>query len=363
MRAAILAEIGSPLQVVDITIDTPAANEVLVCAAAAGICHSDLQFIAGRKHMPTPYVAGHESSGIVAAVGSQVQYVQPGDRVVTYLNAFCGQCRYCLTGRPFLCREPSTRRPAEAEPRLRHGGQPIEQFFNVSAFAEQLLVHESQVAKIPAELPLDRAALLGCAALTGLGAVFHTAQVRPGDTVAVFGCGGVGLNIVQGARLAGAGQVIAIDPVPAKRALAIKLGATAAFEPGPDTVGTLIEITRGGLDHAFDAIGMKSVSEQCMAAIARGGATIVVGMMADAERLEITPLDMVIGKRVLGCSMGSNRARLDIPAYAELYLAGRLNLDDLISERVGLERIGDAVTALSANATTRNLVIFDQAES
>lgn len=357
MRAAVLNAIGSPYEVADIDIDKPADDEVLVRTTAAGLCHSDLQFVTGRKSMPTPFVAGHESAGVIEAVGSRVTYVKPGDRVVTYLNAFCGQCRFCLRGQPFLCRAGSTTRPPDAAPRLSRRGERIDQFFNVSSFAEQLLVHQSQVAKVPEAISLDKAALLGCAALTGIGAVFHTAQVRPGDNVAVFGCGGVGLNIVQGARLAGAQMIIAIDPVPEKRDLAMRLGATHSFAPKDDLPAELVDLSGGGLEHAFDAIGMSAVGEQCLASVARGGAATIVGMMADDDHLRIGPLDMVIGKRVLGCSMGSNRARLDIPLYAEMYVQGRLNLD-LVSGHVPLVGINDAIDALKSGRVLRTVVSF-----
>lgn len=358
MKAAVLEAIPSEYTITDVEIDRPQPNEVLVQTVAAGVCHSDLQFVEGRQHIAVPFVAGHESAGIVEAVGSQVTYVKPGDRVVTYLNSFCGRCKYCLSGRPFACRDSSMQRPAGAPARLRWRGEPIEQFFSVSSFAERLLVHESQVTKVPNEMPLDRAALLGCAAITGLGAVFHTAGARPGDTVVVFGCGGVGLNVVQGAAIAGAERIIAVDPVPAKRELARVLGATDTLGADASVVDEILSLTEGGADHAFDAIGLKTVAEQCVKVVARGGAATIVGMMPEEERLELNYLDLVLGKRVLGCSMGSNRARIDIPFYASLYLQGRLKLDELISRRVQLDDIQSAFNDLRTGAVTRSLIVF-----
>jgi S-(hydroxymethyl)glutathione dehydrogenase/alcohol dehydrogenase len=358
MKAAVLTKIPGDYEIVDIDIDEPGPQEVLIRTAAAGLCHSDVQFIEGRQTMQTPFVPGHESSGVVEAVGSAVTYVRPGDHVVTYLNSFCGSCKYCLSGRPFACRETSTSRQMDQPSRLKWNGNGIDQFFDVSSFAEQLLVHESQVAKVPTELPLDKAALLGCATITGFGSVIHTAQVRPGDDVVVFGCGGIGLNIIQGARIAGARQIIAVDPHPSRTDLALLMGATASVEAGESAVDEIIHLTNGGADYAFDAIGLKSVAEQAVACVSRGSAAVIVGMMPETDRLEVSALDMVIGKRILGSSMGSNRARLDIPFYADLYLQGRLNLDDLVSHHLTLDQINVAVSGMQSAEGLRHVITF-----
>jgi S-(hydroxymethyl)glutathione dehydrogenase/alcohol dehydrogenase len=227
MKAAVLRSAPGPLAIEDIDIAAPEPREVLVRTAAAGVCHSDLHFVDGSYPARLPSVLGHESAGVVEAVGSDVTHVRPGDHVITCLSVFCGNCSYCLSGRPALCQGKRGLMRARTEPpRLSAGGETVWQFLDMSSFAEQMLVHENGVVKIPEAMPLEQAALLGCAVTTGLGAVFRTAAVEPGATVAVIGCGGVGLNCIQGARLAGAGRVIAVDRLPSKLELAQRFGAT-----------------------------------------------------------------------------------------------------------------------------------------
>ena len=225
MKAAVLHEQKKPLEIEDVQISEPGPREVLIRTAAAGVCHSDLHFQTGAYTYPMPTVLGHESAGVVEEVGSEVSYVSPGDHVITCLSAFCGHCRYCTTGRPALCDGAETRRAPGAPPRLSKGGEPVHQFLNLSSFAEQMLVHEHAIVKIREDMPLDRACLIGCGVTTGLGAVMNTAKVEPGSTVVVIGCGGVGLAAVQGAAIAGAGRIIAVDMTPAKLELAQKVGA------------------------------------------------------------------------------------------------------------------------------------------
>ncbi|MEM1231098.1 MAG: alcohol dehydrogenase catalytic domain-containing protein [Pseudomonadota bacterium] len=226
MKAAVLREVNQPLSIEDIQHGDPAPREVLVRTVAAGVCHSDLHFQNGSYPYPMPAVLGHESAGVVEAVGSDVTYVKPGDHVITCLSAFCGHCEYCLTGSMSLCQEPELQRPADKPPRLAQGGEPIAQFLNLSSFAEYMLVHEHAIAKVRPDMPLDRAALIGCGVTTGIGAVIHTAKVEPGATVAVLGCGGIGLSAINGAAIAGAARIIAVDMVPSKLELARKFGAT-----------------------------------------------------------------------------------------------------------------------------------------
>ena len=225
MKAAVFREVGKPLEIEEVEIGKPAPREVLIRTAAAGVCHSDLHFVEGKYPWPAPAVLGHESAGIVEAVGSDVRYVAPGDPVITCLSAFCGHCRYCLEGRMSLCQSPELQRESGEPPRLSQKGQLVHQFLNLSSYAEQMLVHEHALVKIREDMPLDRAALIGCGVTTGVGAVIHTAGVEPGSSVAVIGCGGVGLSCVNGAAIAGAGRVIAIDVVPSKLELARKFGA------------------------------------------------------------------------------------------------------------------------------------------
>ena len=212
MKAAVLREVGKPLQIEDVQIGKPGPHEVLIRTAAAGVCHSDLHFVEGSYPHPLPAVLGHESAGVVEAVGSEVRTVKPGDHVITCLSAFCGHCNHCLTGHMSLCVSPDTKRGPDDEPRITQGGSPIPQFLNLSSFAEQMLIHEHACTAIRKDMPFDVAALIGCSVTTGVGAVIHTSNVRPGETVAVIGCGGVGLAAVNGAAIAGAGRISRSTP-------------------------------------------------------------------------------------------------------------------------------------------------------
>ncbi|MBS0334350.1 MAG: alcohol dehydrogenase catalytic domain-containing protein, partial [Proteobacteria bacterium] len=226
MKAAVLREVGKPLQIEQVQISKPGPHEVLIRTAAAGLCHSDLHFMQGSYPHPLPAVLGHESAGIVEQVGSEVRTVKPGDHVITCLSAFCGHCEFCLGGHMSLCVSPETKRAKDAEPRLSQDGAPLPQFLNLSSFAEYMLIHEHACTAIRKDMPLDRAALIGCSVTTGVGAAIHTSNVRPGETVAVIGCGGVGLSAINGAAIAGAGRIIAIDMVASKGNLAMEFGAT-----------------------------------------------------------------------------------------------------------------------------------------
>ena len=362
MQAAVLAKAPGAVEVVDdVEPDKPGPREVLIDTAAAGVCHSDLHYAEGKFKTRLPTVIGHEAAGVVAAVGEDVTYVQPGDHVVTCLSVFCGTCRYCLSGRPALCSKRDTRRGRGDRPRLSRHGEAVHQFLDVSAFAQQLLVHENAISKVTADIPLDRAALLGCAVTTGLGAVFHSAKVTPGSTVAVIGCGGVGLNTVQGARLAGAGRVIAVDRVPTKLELATTFGATDVVNAADgDPVEQVRELTGGGVDFSFEAIGLKPTTEQAFAMLAMGGVATVIGMIPLGVNVELPGIEfMYAEKRIQGSQMGSNRFRIDAPRYADLYLQGRLKLDELVSARIGLSGINDAFAQRGSGEAARSVVVFD----
>src|ERR1700755_727072 len=256
MKAAVLHEVNKPLVIEDVSLPNPGPREVLIRTSVAGLCHSDLHFMEGKYPHPLPAVLGHESAGIVEAVGSEVRTVKPGDHVITCLSAYCGHCNHCLTGRMSLCVSPETKRGKDDEPRLTSAKGPMVQYLNLSSFAEQMLIHEHACVAIRKDMPLDRAALIGCGVMTGVGAVMHTSNVRPGDTVAVVGCGGVGLAAINGAAIAGAGRIIAIDMAPGKENLAKSMGATDFVLGGDDVVKTVIEMTRGGVQHSFEAIGL-----------------------------------------------------------------------------------------------------------
>ncbi len=360
MRAALLREIPGDLSIEDVDIDTPGPHEVLIRTAAAGLCHSDLHFIEGKYPYMLPTVLGHESSGIVEAVGDQVTYVKPGDHVITFLSVFCGECDYCLGGRPTLCQSSRNPRGADEPPRLSQNGSPVFQFINLSSFAEQMLVHEHAVVKIDPEFPLDRAAILGCGVTTGLGAAINTAKVRPGDAVAVIGLGGVGVSAVQGAALAGASRVIAIDRVPAKLELASKLGATDVVDASNnDAVEQVLALTGTGVHHAIEAIGLKATAEQAFKMIRPGGTATVIGMIPFGTTIEINGFELLVERKLQGCVMGSSNFRYDIPNYIEMYKQGRLKLDELVSAHIKLDEVNDAFKRLAGAEVMRSVIIFD----
>jgi S-(hydroxymethyl)glutathione dehydrogenase/alcohol dehydrogenase len=359
MRAAILESAPGELVVDEVQVGRIGPREVLVRTVAAGLCHSDLHFIQGLYPYPLPAVLGHESAGVVEAVGEQVTDLAVGDHVVSCVSAFCGACRYCLTGRPFLCDKVGLTRPPGAPPRLSRDGKALTAFFDLASFAEQLLVHEHLLVKIRTEMPLDKAALIGCGVTTGVGAVLNTAAVRPGETVAVLGCGGIGLNAIQAAALVGAGRVIAVDRLPVKLAMAQTFGATDVVDASAiDPVLAVQELTGGGVDHAFEAIGLKVTAEQAFAMLGKGGTATVIGMVPFGQRIEVDANQLIGGKRLQGSNMGSNRFRVDMPQYVDWYLDGRLKLDELVSATMPLEDVNQGFAALASGEVARQLILF-----
>jgi S-(hydroxymethyl)glutathione dehydrogenase/alcohol dehydrogenase len=359
MRAAVLPSIPSELEIAEVQIDKPGPHEVLVRTVASGLCHSDLHFMEGKYAHDTPTIPGHEAAGVVEAVGSDVTMFRPGDHIIACLSIFCGRCRFCLSGRPALCTREGLERTLQQPPRLSRNGERIHQFLRLSAFAEMMLVNENTLVKISNDMPLDRAALIGCAVTTGLGAVFNTAKVAPGSTVAVIGCGGVGLNCIQGAALAGAGRIIAIDTLPWKRELARDFGATDLIDASTgDAVAQVRELTGGGVEHAFEAIGLKVTAEQAFGMLERGGTATVIGMVPEGEKIEIPGSDLLDEKKIQGSNMGSNRFRVDMPRYVDLYLQGRLKLDELVSERIELDAVNEGFAAMRRGEVARSVIIF-----
>jgi S-(hydroxymethyl)glutathione dehydrogenase/alcohol dehydrogenase len=360
MKAAVLEEVPGELVIDDLQIGSPGPHEVLVQTAAAGVCHSDLHFMEGTYPCPVPAVLGHESAGIVEAIGSEVTYLQPGDHVISCISGFCGICAYCLTGRPNLCDKTGMAPDPAGPPRLRRGDQVVHQFFDLSSFAEQLLVHENHLVKIRDDMPLDKAALIGCGVTTGVGAVMNTAKVRPGEVVAVIGCGGIGLNAIQAAAIVGAGRVIAIDRVPAKLDLAMDFGATDVVNASDvDPILAVLELTGGGVDHAFEAIGLKATAEQAFNMLAKGGTATIIGMIPLGQTVELSGFQFLLEKKLQGSNMGSNRFRVDMPQYVDWYLAGRLKLDELVSAVIPLARINDGFAALKTGEVARQLISFE----
>jgi S-(hydroxymethyl)glutathione dehydrogenase/alcohol dehydrogenase len=360
MKAAVLREVNKPLSIEEVSHGKPAPREVLVRTVAAGVCHSDLHFQNGSYPYPLPSVLGHESAGIVEAVGSDVTYVKPGDHVITCLSAFCGHCEDCLTGHMSLCQEPELQRAPDQPPRLSAGDNPIFQFLNLSSFAERMLVHEHALAKIRPDMPLDRAALIGCGVTTGVGAVIHTAKVPPGATVAVLGCGGVGLSCINGAAIAGAGRIIAIDTVNSKLDLARKFGATDVINAKEkDAVGEVMAMTSGGVHYSFEAIGLKVTTEQAFKMLRRGGTATIIGMIPVGTMIELHGPEFLMERKIQGSNMGSNRFRVDMPRFVDFYLAGKLHLDDMISGRIKLNDVNDAMQALYKGEVARSVIMFE----
>jgi S-(hydroxymethyl)glutathione dehydrogenase / alcohol dehydrogenase len=361
MKAAVLESIPGHLVIDDVSIDKPGSGEVLVTIKAAGLCHSDLHFMEGKYPHKCPTVLGHECAGVVEEVGAGVTYVQPGDHVIGCLSAYCGACDFCLTGRLYLCSGKSViERPAGSASRLSLRGEEVAQFMRLSSFAEQILVHEHALVKINKDMPLDRAALIGCGVTTGLGSVFNTARVPVGSTVAVIGCGGIGLNCVQGARIAGAGRIIAVDMNETKLDMATAFGATDVIDASAvDAVAAVKELTKGGVEFSFEAIGLKAAAEQAFAMLAKGGVATVIGMIPVGESVSVPGYELLNGKTLQGSNMGSNRFRVDMPRYVDLYLQGRLKLDELVSERIKLEQINEGFASMKTGTIARSVITFD----
>jgi S-(hydroxymethyl)glutathione dehydrogenase/alcohol dehydrogenase len=359
MNAAVFHGPHKPLTIETVDIDAPRGREVRVRTVASGVCHSDLHFVDGLYPFPAPAILGHEAAGIVEAVGPQVSEFTPGDRVIACLSVFCGQCEYCLTGKTFLCQTRPVRAKTEP-PKLSWNGQAVNQFANLSAYAEQMLVHENALVKIDVEMPLDRAALIGCGVTTGVGAVLNTARIEPGTMVAVFGAGGVGLAAIQGARIGGARMIIAVDTVDSKLATARELGATHTVNAkADDPVKAISAMTRGGVDYAFEAIGLKLAAEQCFDALRPGGTATIIGMIPVGQKVELDGPMFLREKKIQGCSMGSNRFKIDMPRYIEFYRQGRLKLDEMITRRGKLADVNDAFRAMKAGEVARTVLMFD----
>ncbi len=360
IKAAVLREMNQPLSIEEIEIDQPAAHEVLVRTVASGVCHSDLHCVRGNLPTRVPAVLGHEPAGIVEAVGSEVSTVKPGDHVIACTSIYCGDCVQCLSGRPHLCvNRAACRRPKGASPRLSQNGLPIDQFADLAAFAEKMLVHERAVIKIGEDIPLDRAALLGCAVTTGVGAALNTADVRAGSSVAVFGAGGVGTSIIQGARIAGARQIIAVDLLDNKLDNARHFGATHVVNASKvDPVKQIKALSEGGVDYSFEAIGHPKVLEQAFYCLAPRGICTLVGAIPTGQKVELIAGHFYVEKQIRGCFMGSNRFHIDMPRYLELYRQGRLNLDDMVTRRGRLEDVNEAFRAMEAGEVTRTVLLL-----
>jgi S-(hydroxymethyl)glutathione dehydrogenase / alcohol dehydrogenase len=360
VRAAVLYEYGRPLVVQELDLEEPRAGEVLVRMAASGVCHSDLHSVQGVHPGPMPAVIGHEGAGVVEQVGPGVTNVAPGDHVILTWLPYCGACRQCLRGRANLCENlawSDSGLMMDGTVRLSHEGRPIHHY-TTSSFAEMAVVPAQTAFKVDDGLPLTELALMGCAVMTGVGAVLNTAKVRAGDSVAVVGCGGVGLNIVQGAAIAAASRIVAIDMEPVKLELARELGATeTVLASAGDPVETVF--AGGGLvDYAFEAIGRPATVELATQLVRPGGEAILVGMAPPDARVPFNPLDLTLGEKAIrGCWYGSCRPPIDFPILLDLYAAGRLRLDLLVTPCT-LDGVNDAMDAIEAGKTARSVIVF-----
>ena len=360
MKAAVMYETNQPLVIENIGTKKPGAREVLINTAYAGLCHSDLHVMEGHFPHPLPVVLGHEAAGIVEQVGSEVNYVKPGDHVITCLSVFCGTCEQCTSGHPSICSNTDVKMmPGKAERLEWEKPEQLHTFVNLSSYAEQMLVHEHAVVKIDKDMPLDRAALIGCGIITGFGAAVNTAKVRFGQSVAVIGCGGVGMAAINGAKIAGANRVIAVDINPAKLQLAAKIGATDLVNPKDgDPIEAILELTGGGVHHAIECLGLKQTAEQAFRMLGPGGTATLVGIIPFGTSIELHGFDFLREKKVQGCAMGSNRFRTDMPRLIELYRQDRLYLDDWISGTIKLEEINEGFTAMKEGKTLRTVIDF-----
>jgi S-(hydroxymethyl)glutathione dehydrogenase / alcohol dehydrogenase len=362
MQAAVFRKVHEPLTIETVDVDKPWGREVLVRTAATGVCHSDLHVVEGQSRyaLDKPFILGHEGAGVVEAVGADVTTVRPGDHVVACLSGFCGTCAQCLSGHPNLCVGGVVTRSASAAPRLSQRGQAFQQFAAIGSYAERMLLHENSLVKIDADLPLDRAALVGCGVLTGVGAALRTSGLQGGQTVAVFGCGGVGLAIVQGARIGGASRIIGVDVFDSKLEMATRVGATHVVNSAhDDPVKAVRALTAGaGVDHAFEAVGNTTLVRQAIESLAIRGTATIVGVLPPDAMIEFPWMAIRPECKVQTSRMGSNQFRTDIPRYLEFYRQGRLLLDEMVTRRGRLDDINEAFRAMKAGEVARTVLTF-----
>lgn len=362
--AAVLFENNKPLEIRDdVEVADPQPGEVKVRTGVSGVCHSDLSVANGTIPLPPPIVVGHEGAGIVESVGEGVTSVAPGDKIVVSWVPQCGECYMCGRGQPYLCEKNAVAGMAgllDGTTRLSSGGTALHQMGMAGTFSDTMVLPEICCVKVDASVPLNIAALIGCGVLTGVGAALHTADIHEGDTVAVLGCGGVGLNVIQGAKIAGAGEIIAVDMIPGKLELAEQFGATQLVK-ADETDPTLTAMANGrGADVAFEVIGLQQTMEQAMNMIRPGGEVVLVGVprMDVFLNLNVALTFLYMAKTVKGCWYGSSDVRRDVPKLLELYHDGELKLDELISRTISLGEVNEAFTAMEAGEVARSVIDY-----
>lgn len=363
MKAAVLYQPKTPLQVEEVTVDDPRDNEVMVKMVATGICHSDLLPIKAGVPSPMPIVLGHEGAGIVEKVGLGVTTVQPGDHVILPVIFTCGKCRYCIEGQPSLCSEVLPAHLMGTLPgggkRLHKGKQDLHLFYSQGSFAEYAVVHERTAVKVPKEAPLDVLCLLSCRVTTGVGSVINRAGLRAGESIVIYGCGGVGLSAVMGAKLAGAGKIIAVDLVDRKLNLAKELGADYVINASRDNPQQrVVEITGGGADYSIESIGNVNVMAQAFGSIHSAGTCVLVGAAPMADVLSLFPFEFLLGKTLKGSLLGNVRTMIDVPKYVDLYMQGKLPIDKLVARYYRLDDINEAIAAVESGEVIRAVIRF-----
>ena len=355
MKAAILHGANEPLTVEEIDVIDPRPTEVLVRASVSGVCHSDLHFVDGSWKIPLPVVLGHEAAGVVEKVGDSVSYVQPGDHVIMSFRPFCGSCTYCLSGRPNLCNDAA--QAAMSAGRLSWDGKSVTQFASVASFSEYMLTTESGVLKIPEDFPMAEAALIGCGVMTGVGAALYTARVPGGAVTVVIGCGGVGLNVIQGLRVAGASRIIAVDVLDNKLEMATNFGATDTINANEtDPVQAVKDLTGDGIEYAFEAIGNVNAARQAFDMVQAGGTAVIVGMMPMGSEISVPGPAFLQEKKMIGCMYGSTRFREHMPKLIDLYRQGKLDLSGLVTKRFPLDQVNEAFTAMQNGEVARSVL-------
>ena len=364
IRAAVAWEAGKPLEVEEIELEGPKAGECLVRLAASGVCHTDAYTLSGADPEGLfPVVLGHEGAGIVEEVGPGVADLAPGDHVIPLYTPECRECKFCLSGKTNLCQKIRTTQGRGLMPdgtsRLSKRGRPIHHYMGTSTFAECTVLPEISLAKIRPDAPLDKVCLLGCGVTTGIGAVLNTARVRPGESVVVFGLGGIGLSVIQGAVLAGAERIVGVDTNPRKFDLARRLGATDLIDPGAvgDVVAAIVDLTDGGVDHSFECIGNVEVMGQALACTHKGwGQAIIIGVAGAGQEIHARPFLLVTGRTWKGTAFGGVRGRTELPRYVDRYMSGRIELDALVTATLPLDEINRAFELMHRGEAIRSVI-------
>ncbi len=366
IRGAVAWEAAKPLVIEELDLEGPKQGEVLVRLAATGVCHTDAYTLSGRDPEGLfPAVMGHEGAGVVEELGPGVTSVAPGDHVIPLYVPECRHCKYCLSGKTNLCITLRATQGAGMMPdgtsRLSSGGKLVHHYMGCSTFAEATVLPEIALAKIRKDAPLDKVCLLGCAVTTGIGAVLNRARVEPGSSLAVFGLGGVGLSVIQGAVMAGAERIIAVDTNPKKQELAVQLGATDFVNPSDvgDIAEALVEMTDGGVDYAFECVGNVDLMGQALASTARGwGECIIIGVAGAGEEIHARPFLLVTGRSWRGTAFGSVKGRTELPGYVDNYMNGRIKLDEMVTRKLSLEEINNAFELMHDGEVIRSVIEF-----